>query len=47
MKPLIDEVAPGLIAVFGVGYQVAATLLIAAGDNLHRIRSEVAWAHLC
>jgi transposase len=47
MKPLIDEVAPGLIAVFGVGYHVAATLLIAAGDNPHRIRSEAAWAHLC
>ena len=47
MKPLIDEVAPGLIGVFGVGYHVAATLLIAAGDNPHRIRSEAAWAHLC
>jgi transposase len=47
MKPLIDDVAPGLIAVFGVGYHVAATLLIAAGDNPHRIRSEAAWAHLC
>jgi len=47
MKPLIDDTAPGLIAVFGVGYHVAATLLIAAGDNPHRIRSEAAWAHLC
>jgi transposase len=47
MKPLIDEIAPGLIGVFGVGYHVAATLLIAAGDNPHRIRSEAAWAHLC
>jgi len=47
MKPLIDDIAPGLIAVFGVGYHVAATLLIAAGDNPHRIRSEAAWAHLC
>ena len=47
MKPLINQVAPELLGVYGVGYHVAATLLIAAGDNPHRIRSEAAWAHLC
>ncbi len=47
MRPLIQETAPGLLSVYGVGFDVAARLLIAAGDNPHRIRSEAAWAHLC
>ncbi len=47
MRPLIKESAPGLLSVYGVGFDVAARLLIAAGDNPHRIRSEAAWAHLC
>ncbi len=47
MRPLIRAAAPDLLAVFGVGFDVAATLLIAAGDNPDRIRSEAAWAHLC
>ena len=47
MRPLIREVAPSLLEVHGVGFAVAAKLLIAAGDNPHRIRSEAAWAHLC
>lgn len=47
MRPLIRQAAPDLLDVFGVGFDVAAKLLIAAGDNPHRIRSEAAWAHLC
>jgi transposase len=47
MRPLLRETAPALLDVFGVGYDTAAKLLIAAGDNPHRIRSEAAWAHLC
>lgn len=47
IKPLIDTTAPGLLEVFGVGYDVAARLLVAAGDNPHRLRSEAAWAHMC
>jgi transposase len=47
MRPLIRHTAPELLEVFGVGFDVAAKLLIAAGDNPHRIRSEAAWAHLC
>jgi transposase len=47
LKPLIEGAAPGLLEVFGVGYDVAARLLIAAGDNPHRLRSEAAWAHMC
>jgi len=47
MKPLIEGFAPALMQIHGVGYDTAAKLLIAAGDNPHRIRSEAAWAHLC
>jgi transposase len=47
MRPLIREVAPSLLEVYGVGFDVAAKLLIAAGDNPHRLRSEAAWAHMC
>lgn len=47
MRPLIRKAAPDLLEVFGVGFDVAAKLLVAAGDNPERIRSEAAWAHLC
>jgi transposase len=47
LKPLITATAPGLLGVFGVGYETAARLLIAAGDNPERLRSEAAWARLC
>jgi len=47
IHPLIDQTAPGLLALYGVGYDVAAKLLIAAGDNPERLKSEAAWAHLC
>ena len=33
--------------MYGVGPNVAAILLIAAGDHPERLRSEAAWAHLC
>jgi transposase len=39
--------AGGLLAVHGVGVDTAAILLVAAGDNPERIRSEATWAHLC
>jgi transposase len=44
---LVDTVAPSLLELYGVGPETAAELLVAAGDNPHRIRSEAAWAHLC
>jgi transposase len=47
LEPLVVGFAPDLLAVFGVGVDTAATLLVAAGDNPHRLRSEAAWAHLC
>jgi transposase len=45
--PLVTARAPGLLSIFGVGPDTAAMLLIAAGDNPGRLRSEAAWAHLC
>jgi hypothetical protein len=45
--PLVTSRAPGLLALYGVGPDTAALLLIAAGDHPGRLRSEAAWAHLC
>ena len=39
--------APSLLEVYGVGIHTAAILLVAAGDNPHRLQSEAAFAHLC
>jgi transposase len=47
ITPLVTARAPGLLSLFGVGTDTAAVLLIAAGDNPARLRSEAAWAHLC
>ena len=44
---LVTATAPELLAVHGVGVDTAAALLVAAGDNPDRLRSEAAWAHLC
>ena len=44
---LVEETAPSLLALHGVGVDTAASLLVAAGDNPERLRSEAAWAHLC
>jgi transposase len=47
IAPLLAATAPDLLALFGVGPDTAAALLVAAGDNPERLRSEAAWAHLC
>jgi transposase len=47
LEPLVAGFARDLLDVFGVGVATAATLLVAAGDNPERLRSEAAWAHLC
>jgi transposase len=39
--------ATELLEVYGIGIDTAASLLVAAGDNPERLRSEAAWAHLC
>jgi transposase len=47
LAPLVTQTAPQLLTVFGVGVDTAAALLVTAGDNPGRLRSEAAWAHLC
>jgi transposase len=47
VAPLVAARASGLLALYGVGPNTAALLLIAAGDHPGRLRSEAAWAHLC
>lgn len=44
---LTAEVAPALVELLGVGPDTAGTLLVSAGDNPQRLRSEAAFAHLC
>ena len=45
--PLVTGRAPGPLALYGIGPNTAALLLIAAGDHPGRLRSEAARAHLC
>jgi len=47
LADLVAATAPGLLGLHGVGVDTAATLLVTAGDNPQRLRSEAAWAHLC
>jgi transposase len=47
LTPLVTRTAPQLLALHGVGIDTAAALLVTAGDNPGRLRSEAAWAHLC
>ena len=44
---LVEKTAPALLGLYGVGVDTAATLLVTAGDNPERIRSEAPWAYLC
>jgi transposase len=44
---LVTETAPTLLELHGVGLDTAASLLVTAGDNPDRLRSEASWAHLC
>ena len=47
LKVLTKTAAPKMLEQFGVGFDTAAEVLIAAGDNTDRIRSEAAFAKLC
>jgi transposase len=48
LDALVRPAGPaGLLAAQGVGTQVAATLLVTAGDNPARLRTEAAFAALC
>jgi transposase len=44
---LAPRAAPRLLDLYGVGPETGATLLITAGDNPDRVRSEAAFAALC
>ncbi len=47
IEALLVATVPDLLALFGVGPDTAAALVMAAGDNPERLHSEGAWAHLC
>ena len=47
LTELVTATAPSLLELHGVGIDSAASLLVAAGDNPQRLKSEGSWAHLC
>ena len=47
LEPLVAATAPELVASFGVGTDTPGALLVSAGDNPQRLRSEAAFAHHC
>jgi transposase len=46
LRPAVTTIAPRTVALFGAGPDVAGQLLVTAGDNPERLRSEAALAHL-
>jgi transposase len=46
LDQLVAEAAPALVAIKGVGTDIASTLMTIAGDNPERLASEGAFAHL-
>ena len=47
IEGLVRLAAPDLVALFGVGVELAGQFLVTAGDNADRIHSEGAFAKLC
>jgi transposase len=47
MSLLVRATAPQLLELHGVGVHTAALLMVCAGDDPQRLRSEAAFAHLC
>ncbi len=47
LERLVKKSAPDLIALRGVGIDVAGALLVAAGDNPERLANEASFASLC
>ncbi|BCB79514.1 IS110 family transposase [Phytohabitans flavus] len=47
LEPLVAAINPDLLAVHGVGPDVAGQLLVTAGENHDRLTSEAAFAMLC
>lgn len=47
LEPLVAAINPKLVAANGVGTDTAGQLLVTAGENHERLRSEAAFAMLC
>ena len=47
IEVIVDELAPDLVARNSIGHTCAAQLLLTAGDNPERLRSEASFAALC
>lgn len=47
LTSLVSQISPRLVAANGVGTEVAGQLLVTAGENHDRLRSEAAFAMLC
>jgi transposase len=47
LRRLIEEHAPHMLAIRGAHTEVAGTLLVVAGDNPQRLKSEASFAALC
>lgn len=47
LTQLVPKACPQLLEIFGVGIDVAGTLLVTAGDNPERLHSDPAFASLC
>lgn len=44
---IVETLAPALLARNSIGHECAAQLLLTAGDNVERLRSEASFAALC
>lgn len=47
IEPLVEELAPNLLELEGVGTTNAGELIVAAGENPERLRSEAGFAMMC
>jgi transposase len=47
LEQLVTAAAPRTVELFGVGTQAASQLLITAGQNIDRLKSEAAFAKIC
>src|SRR3954453_21839823 len=47
LKTLTRAAAPQLLELVGIGFDIAAEMLVTAGDNTDRVRSEAAFAKMC
>jgi transposase len=47
INPIVEALAPQLLERVGIGIEVAGQLLVTAGDNPDRMKSEASFAMLC